>query len=80
MVELTTGPVLALECIGEDVVSRLREVAGPHDPDIARVIRPNTLRAQHGIDKVQNAIHVTDLPEDGQLECEYFFSLLAKNA
>jgi nucleoside-diphosphate kinase len=57
---------------------RLREVTGPHDPDIARVIRPNSVRAQHGIDKVQNALHVTDLPDDGQLETEYFFSMLAR--
>ena len=31
---------------------------------------------QHGVDKVMNALHVTDLAEDGQLEVEYFFRIL----
>eukprot|EP01052_Picozoa_sp_SAG31_P026139 SAG31_NODE_2347_length_5900_cov_11.937425_2_plen_301_part_00 len=79
VVELTAGPCIAIEVIGDNVVPVLRDVAGPHDPDIGRVIRPNTLRARYGTDKVQNACHVTDLPEDGQLEVEYFFNLLARN-
>lgn len=36
--------------------------------DIARQIRPNTLRAKYGKTKVQNAVHCSDLPEDGILE------------
>lgn len=79
VVEMTAGPCIALEVVGENAVPALRDVAGPHDPDIGRVIRPNTLRARYGTDKVQNACHVTDLPEDGQLEVEYFFNLLARN-
>jgi nucleoside-diphosphate kinase len=31
-------------------------------------LRPRTLRALFGVDKVQNAVHCTDLPEDGLLE------------
>jgi hypothetical protein len=27
---------------------------------------------------VRNAVHCTDLPEDGTLECEYFFSIMQK--
>lgn len=79
VVELTAGPCIAIEVVGDNVVESLREVAGPHDPDIARVIRPETLRAHYGIDKVQSGCHVTDLPEDGPLEVEYFFNLLARN-
>ena len=80
VIELTAGPCIAVEVRGADAVAQLRAVAGPHDPDIARVIRPGTVRADCGIDKVQNAVHVTDLPEDGQLEVEYFFSMLARNS
>lgn len=79
VVEMTAGPCIAIEVVGENVVPALRDVAGPHDPDIGRVIRPNTLRARYGTDKVQNGCHVTDLAEDGQLEVEYFFNLLARN-
>ena len=33
-------------------------------------------RAKFGIDRVKNAVHCTDLPEDGTIECEYFFNIL----
>lgn len=36
--------------------------------EIARHLRPATLRALYGKNKVQNAVHCTDLPEDGVLE------------
>lgn len=48
------------------------------DPEIAKNLRPNTIRARFGIDRVKNAIHCTDLDEDGALECEYFFSIMQK--
>lgn len=40
--------------------------------EIARHLRPRTLRALYGIDKVKNAVHCTDLPEDGLLEVRKF--------
>lgn len=49
-------------------MSSLRGLCGPHDPEIAKTIRPNTIRAKFGIDRVKNAVHCTDLPEDGVLE------------
>lgn len=36
-------------------------------------------RARFGLDKVRNAVHCTDLPEDGSLEVEYFFSIQQKD-
>jgi nucleoside-diphosphate kinase len=74
--ELSNGPCVAIEVRGEQAVQAVREVAGPHDPELARVLRPKTLRAKFGRDKVQNALHCTDLPEDGQLEVEYFFRIM----
>lgn len=58
------------------IVSLIRSVAGPSDPEIARILRPKSLRAQFGHTKVKNAVHVTDLEEDGELESEFFFSIL----
>jgi len=57
-------------------VKELRKLVGPHDPEIAKNLRPKSLRAKYGIDRIRNAVHCTDLDEDGVLECEYFFSLL----
>jgi len=48
------------------------------DPEIAKNLRHNTLRARFGLDKVKNAVHCTDLPEDGTLESEYFFSIMQR--
>ncbi|KAL1502217.1 hypothetical protein ABEB36_007391 [Hypothenemus hampei] len=74
------GPCMALEIAGKendmDVHKEFRMFCGPADSDIARQIRPNTLRARFGCDKYKNAVHCTDLPEDTILELEYFFKIL----
>ncbi|CAL8271708.1 unnamed protein product [Arctogadus glacialis] len=74
--ELCSGPCLALEVRGSDTPKSFRDFCGPADPEIARHLRPETLRAQYGKDKVQNAVHCTDLPDDALLEVQYFFKIL----
>ncbi|XP_030647528.1 nucleoside diphosphate kinase homolog 7 [Chanos chanos] len=74
--ELCAGPCVALEIRGTDAPRTFREFCGPADPEIARHLRPSTLRALYGKTKVQNAVHCTDLPEDGILEVQYFFKIL----
>ncbi|KAJ3148653.1 Nucleoside diphosphate kinase 7 [Geranomyces michiganensis] len=74
---LTSGPVVAMEITGKpDIVDSFRNFCGPADPELARVLYPQSLRAKFGADKVQNAIHATDLAEDGPLEVKYFFKIL----
>jgi len=48
------------------------------DPEIGKTLRKDTLRAKYGKTKAFNAVHCTDLEEDGVLESEYFFSVLQK--
>lgn len=72
---MTTGPCIVMEIRQENAVQSFRELCGPMDPEIAKNLRPKTLRARYGLDRVRNGIHCTDLPEDGTLECEYFFSI-----
>lgn len=74
--ELCSGPCVAMEISGDGAHARFRELVGPVDPEIARTLRPNTLRARFGRDKVKNALHCTDLPDDASLEVEYFFRIL----
>ncbi|XP_077440168.1 nucleoside diphosphate kinase homolog 7 isoform X2 [Vanacampus margaritifer] len=74
--ELSLGPCMVLELHGADVAKTFRDFCGPADPDIARHVRPSTLRAIYGVDKVKNAVHCTDLPEDAILEVQYFFKIL----
>lgn len=73
---ISNGPSVALEIRQENAVAAFREFVGPHDPEIAKYLKPESLRAKYGHDKVKNVVHCTDLPEDGTLECEYFFSIL----
>ncbi|KAL0119340.1 hypothetical protein PUN28_009721 [Cardiocondyla obscurior] len=78
--ELQSGPCIVMEVTHKDenlnIVANFRDLCGPMDPEIARQVRPNTLRAKYGKTKVQNAVHCSDLTEDGILEVEYFFKIL----
>jgi len=74
--QLCAGPCLVMEVRQEDAVASFRKLVGPHDPEVAKHLRGNTLRAQYGVDRAKNAVHATDLPEDGLLEVEYFFNIL----
>ncbi|KAK7056529.1 Nucleoside diphosphate kinase 7 [Halocaridina rubra] len=77
--QLISGPSVALEITsihGSETPIKFREFVGPSDPEVARELRPNSLRARFGDDKVKNAVHCSDLPDDGALEVEYFFKIL----
>lgn len=76
VVELSAGPVIALEIRQKNAVESFRQLVGPMDPEIASNLRPDTIRSKFGVNIVQNAVHCTDLPEDGLLEVEYFFNIL----
>jgi len=74
--ELCCGPCVAMEIRAPDAPVTFRDFVGPADPEIARHLRPGTLRAMFGKDKIKNAVHCTDLPEDGLIEVQYFFKVL----
>ncbi|XP_073903644.1 nucleoside diphosphate kinase homolog 7 isoform X1 [Castor canadensis] len=74
--EMYSGPCVAMEIQQNNPTKTFREFCGPVDPEIARHLRPETLRAIFGKTKIQNAVHCTDLPEDGLLEVQYFFKIL----
>eukprot|EP00920_Eleutheroschizon_duboscqi_P024685 GHVT01061271.1.p2 GENE.GHVT01061271.1~~GHVT01061271.1.p2 ORF type:complete len:460 (+),score=47.08 GHVT01061271.1:4533-5912(+) len=59
----------------ERTVTPMRGLAGPHDPEIARAVRPRSLRAKFGVTSVCNAVNCTDLPQDALMEVNYFFDL-----
>jgi len=41
---MTTGPCIVLEVRQENVVKAFRDFVGPMDPEIAKNLRPNTIR------------------------------------
>eukprot|EP00246_Nothoceros_aenigmaticus_P005404 TRINITY_DN1744_c0_g1_i1.p1 TRINITY_DN1744_c0_g1~~TRINITY_DN1744_c0_g1_i1.p1 ORF type:complete len:225 (-),score=35.37 TRINITY_DN1744_c0_g1_i1:12-686(-) len=77
--ELAYGPSIALE-ISDNVdpavcpVESFREFCGPLDSQLAQALRPTTLRAHFGVNKVKNGVHATDLPDDGAAECKFIFN------
>ena len=78
LAELCKAPVVALMLTGgKDIVENFREYAGPQNPMLAKTVRPHSLRANFGLDPIRNAVHCTDLAEDGQMECIYFFKTIA---
>ena len=54
---MTCGSVIAMELRQDDVVNKLRALVGPQDPDIAKILRPNNIRAKFGISRVFKAVH-----------------------
>jgi nucleoside-diphosphate kinase len=60
----------------KNVPNLVREVVGPFDPVIAKHLRPKTIRARHGADRVMNAVHCSDLVEDGEADAMYFWQEL----
>lgn len=80
--EMCSGPLVALEVkrdsnSTEDVVENFRAHAGPWDYSVACELQSQSIRARFGKSDVANAIHCTDIPKDGVIECEYFFKVLA---
>ena len=49
---MTLGPCIVLEVRQENVVQSFRNLCGPHDPEIAKCLRPNTIRGRFGLDRV----------------------------
>lgn len=78
VVELTSGTCVALEVAADGDPTKFRSFVGPADTEIARHLRPQTLRAKYGQSKILNAVHVTDLADDALLEVEYFFRILSQ--
>ena len=74
--QLSSAPCWVMEVKGEKPVEAFRQLCGPHDPEVGKVLRPNSIRAMFGTSRVCNAIHCTDLAEDGVLESDFFFNLL----
>jgi nucleoside-diphosphate kinase len=74
--QLSSGVSIAIQVRGTDIVQRMRELAGPYDPEIARHLQPTSLRAAFGTTSVTNCVHVTDLTHDGPLECQFVFEVL----
>jgi nucleoside-diphosphate kinase len=75
--EVSCGKCVVLQCVYRDdpasSVEALRMLCGAHDPAVAASVEPDSIRALFGESRVKNAVHCSDLTEDGPSEVHYFF-------
>ena len=67
---ITSGPVVAMEVQGEDVVSEIRRIMGATNPSDAD---PGTIRADLATKLEENVVHGSDSPESAERELSLFF-------
>ncbi len=68
---MCSGPVVVLALEGESAITRHRELMGATDPAKAA---GGTIRAAHGANIENNAVHGSDAPDTATFEIGYFFS------
>jgi nucleoside-diphosphate kinase len=66
----TEAPIIGMVWVGEDVISKAREVMGATNPEDAA---EGTIRAKFGKNIGDNAIHGSDAPETASSEVELHF-------
>ncbi len=67
---MTSGPVLLMALSGEGAVLKNRDLMGATDPKKAA---PGTIRAKHGANVGENAVHGSDSAASAQRELALFF-------
>ncbi|MFN8845645.1 MAG: nucleoside-diphosphate kinase [Bdellovibrionales bacterium] len=67
---MTSGPVLLMCLVGENAVLKNRDLMGATDPKKAA---PGTIRAKHGDNVGENAVHGSDSPDSAKRELAIFF-------
>ena len=67
---ITSGPVVAIELEGNEIVSRLRKFMGATNPSEAE---EGTIRAIYGTELEKNVVHGSDSPESAERELNIFF-------
>ena len=67
---MSERPVILILLSGENVISRVRELLGPTDSQVAA---KGTIRGDMGTDKMRNIAHASDSPEAASAEKARFF-------
>ncbi len=70
---MSSGPCVPMVFVGENAISKVREIIGATDPAKAE---DGTIRKKYGTDVGRNAVHASDSVESANYEIPYFFSAL----
>lgn len=71
---MSSDVVTGIELVGDNAVTRMRELQGPTDSAEAKKSAPHSLRAQFGTDKTRNAVHASADGAAFNREANIFFS------
>ena len=67
---IASGPVVAMEITGDNVITAIRTLVGATDPGAAQ---PGSLRHMFGISLQHNAVHASDSPDSSTKELAIVF-------
>ncbi|MEI7941608.1 MAG: nucleoside-diphosphate kinase [Candidatus Riflemargulisbacteria bacterium] len=67
---ITSGPLYAIEIIGDNAISDVRKLCGSTNPLEAA---PGTIRARYATATNRNVVHSSDSPENAKRELNVFF-------
>lgn len=70
---ITSGPVVAMELVGNNAISVWRNIIGPTNIDTAKREAPNSLRALYAKDTTENFAHGSDAIESAKRELDIIF-------
>ncbi len=68
---ITSGPVVVVAIVGENVIQMVRTTVGATNPANAA---PGTIRGDYAVSIGRNLIHASDSPETGEQEVQTFFT------
>uniref|UniRef100_A0A8D0EKJ1 DM10 domain-containing protein n=1 Tax=Strix occidentalis caurina TaxID=311401 RepID=A0A8D0EKJ1_STROC len=70
---ITSGPIVAMEILGDDAVCKWKTLLGPANSAVAQTDAPDSIRANFGQDGLRNAAHGPDSVASAAQELELFF-------
>lgn len=70
---LTSGPIVVLEILGENAIETLKRICGPEDVVDAKRSYPCSLRGQYGIDMIKCGVFNPPDAAANQKDLDYFF-------
>lgn len=73
MENLTSGPVVVMEVMGETAFEQLKHICGPDNFEEAKGQNPLSLRAMYGYDNIRNAVMISKDLSINQQDLEFFF-------
>lgn len=75
---IASGPIVTLELIGDNAITRWQEVMGPEDSKEVIAKAPSSIRALYGKDDIHNAVHGSENEKAAEKVCVIFMYIYIK--